>query len=75
MLLTKYDLLGFGFFSGCVFVFVLIWDMVSLCSSDYSGTHNVDQAGFELMEICVALSTKCCSLLRSFFLFHCLVLL
>ena len=33
---------------GCMFVWFVFWDRVSLCSPGCPGTHSVDQAGLEL---------------------------
>ena len=40
------------------FFVCLFWDKVSLCSSSCPGTHSVDQAGQELSEIHLTLSTE-----------------
>jgi hypothetical protein len=40
----------------CLFVFQ---DWVSQCSPGSPGTHSVDQAGLELIEICLPLPPKC----------------
>ena len=36
------------------------FDRVLLCSLGWPGTHYVDQAGFELIEICLPLTLECC---------------
>lgn len=38
-----------------IYLFVFFSDTVSLCCSGWVGTHDVEQAGLELMEICLPL--------------------
>jgi hypothetical protein len=42
-----------------LFFFFFFGDKVSLYSSDYPGTHHVDQADLELTEIYLTLPPKC----------------
>lgn len=51
----------------CLLINSFIWVMVSLCTSDYSGTHYIDQNDLELTEINLGVKTEAALLTYFYF--------